>query len=185
MVNLNLLPEKVRAAALLRVAALLGIVAYMLAALVLGWRFLAAHQDLSAVELKITKVEAELRPLQAIADEVKKLTDEKTEQDAKRSKLIELAKRQAYLIRLMDMLPDLMQGDQVWLLSLDETPDKGRVITLEGKAATMEVWADFYSNLEAQSQVSTLKIETAPAAVVDGARKTYHFKVSFTLKDPL
>ncbi len=164
-------------------AALLGIVAYLLAALVLGWRFLAAHQDLSAVELKIAKVEAELKPLQAIADEVQKLTDEKNEQDAKRGKLVELAKRQAYLIRLMDLLPDLMQGDQVWLVNLDETTDHGRIITLEGKAASIEAWADFYSNLEAQSQVAGLKIESPPTVVTEGSRKTYHFKVSFILKD--
>jgi Tfp pilus assembly protein PilN len=184
MVKLNLLPEKVRAAEVLRLVALVGIAVYLAAAALLGWRFLAAHQALAVVNGKIAKVDAELKPLQAIADEVKKLTDEKNEQDAKRGKLIELAKRQAYLIRLMDMLPDLMQGGQVWLVGLDETVDRNRRVSLDGKASTMEVWADFYSNLESQSQVSDLKIDAAPAATKEGNRQTYHFKVSFVLKEP-
>jgi Tfp pilus assembly protein PilN len=183
MVKLNLLPEKVRSAEILRLLVFAGVAVYLAAAVLMAWRFLVADRALAVVNDQIAKVEAELKPLQAIADDVKRLTDEKTEQDAKRAKLVELAKRQSYLIRLMDLVPDLMQGGQVWLTIMDETSDRTRRISLEGKAPTAEVWADFYNNLESQSIVSGLKIDAPPTAAKDGVRQNYHFRVSFVLKD--
>jgi Tfp pilus assembly protein PilN len=189
VVKLNLLPAKVREAELLRLVFILGIAVYILAVGLLGWRYTVSVGVRSGVEAKISKVEAELVPLKAIADEVRKLTDEKTEQDAKKAKLGELAKRQAYLVRLLDALPDFMQGGQVWLTILDQTVEKGgaRRISLEGNAASIEAWADFYNSLESQSLVSDLKIDTSPSVftqLIVKLRKVYHFKISFILKEP-
>ncbi len=188
MIRLNLLPAKVRLAELLRLAVLGGVVVYLGAVGFLGWRFALAKQDLAQVNRKIAKVDAELKPLEKIAEEVKKLTDEQTEQSVKRSKLEELAKRQAYWVRALDTVPDLLQGGQVWLTSLDQLDSKGgiRRIVLEGNAQSVEAWADFYDNLESQNQVTELKIEGEPSiwpSSALGVRKWYHFKVSFQLKD--
>jgi Tfp pilus assembly protein PilN len=189
MVKLNLLPPKVREAELLRLVFILGILVYILVAGLIAWRYTVAVQMRSGVEEKISKVEAALVPLKPIADEVKKLTEEKTEQDAKKAKLDELAKRQSYLVRLLDALPDFMQGGQVWLTLLDQTIEKNsdRRIVLEGNAASVEAWADFYNNLESQSLVSELRIDTSPSVFTtqtDHKRKVFHFKVSFILKEP-
>lgn len=184
MVKLNLLPAKVRSAELLRLAALGGMAVYLALFGVLAWRFAVAKQALAAVDVKIAKVEAELKPLQAIAEEVKKLSTEKKEQDANKSKLGQLALRQAYLVRVLDLIPDLMQGGQVWLLNLDQVADKNqRRVTLEGRALSLEAWADFYNNLESQALVDGLKIETPPALYLEPPRKMYNFKVSFVLRD--
>jgi Tfp pilus assembly protein PilN len=186
MVKLNLLPSKVRSAELLRLVALVGVVVYALVAGLIGWRLLVASRGLAEVALQVAKVDAELKPLKVIADEVKKLTDEKNEQDTKKARLVELTKRQAYLVRVLDMLPDFVQGGQVWLTTLDQTADKGgaRRVSLEGRSLSMEAWADFYSNLESQSLIDGLKIETAPMVGKDGTKQYFAFKVSFVLKDP-
>lgn len=184
MVKLNLLPAKVRAAELLRLAALAGMAVYLVLFGILAWRYAVAKQAQAAVEVKIAKVQAELKPLQAIAEEVKKLSNEKKEQDANKSKLNQLAQRQAYWVRVMDLIPDLMQGGQVWLVAVDQMPDRNlRRISLEGRALSLEAWADFYNNLESQALVDGLKIETPPAIYVELPRKSYTFKVSFILKD--
>jgi Tfp pilus assembly protein PilN len=188
MVKLNLLPAKVREAELLRLVLILGVGVYIIAVALMAWRYTVSVGVRSEVEAQIRKVDADLLPLKAIADEVKKLSDEKTEQDAKKAKLGELAKRQAYLVRLMDALPDFMPtGSQVWLTLLDQTVEKGnRRIIIEGNAVSVEAWADFYNNLESQSLVGELKIESSPAfaPLTVNLRKAFHFKVSFVLKEP-
>jgi hypothetical protein len=184
MVKLNLLPAKVRSAEMLRLVAFAGVVIYLLAGGFIAWRVLVASRGLAQVALEVAKVDAELKPLKVIADEVKKLTDEKTEQDNKKARLVALTKRQAYLVRMMDLVPDFAQGGQVWLTTLDQTPDKGaRRVSLEGKAVSMEAWADFYANLDSQNLVDGLKIDTAPAVVKEATNQYYTFKVSFLLKD--
>ena len=186
MVKLNLLPSKVRSAELLRLVALVGVVVYALVAGLIGWRVLIASRGLAEVAVQVAKVDAELKPLKVIADEVKKLTDEKSEQDSKKARLVELTKRQAYLVRLLDLLPDFVQGGQVWLTTLDQTVEKGsgRRVSLEGRSLSMEAWADFYANLEAQSLVDGLKIDNPPMLGKDGTKQYFAFKVSFVLKDP-
>src|SRR5882724_2068281 len=99
MVKLNLLPAKVREAELLRVVFIIGIGVYALVVGLVAWRYTVAVQERSGVEAKTRKVNADLVPLKAIAAEVKKLTDEKSEQDAKKAKLGALDKRQGYLVR--------------------------------------------------------------------------------------
>ena len=185
MVKLNLLPAKVRSAELLRLAVLLGMVVYLALFGLLAWRFAVAKQALAAVKIKIDKVEGELKPLQAIADEVKKLSAEKNEQEAKKSKLSELTRRQVYLVRAMDLLPDLMQGGQIWLSTFDQETGKGiRRIVLEGKAVSPAAWADFYDSLDTQALIGDLKIDSPMASSNDAGRIVYTFKVSFVLKDP-
>jgi len=186
MVKLNLLPSKVRSAELLRLLALAGGVVYALVAGLIGWRLLIASRGYAEVSLQVAKVDAELKPLKVIADEVKKLTDEKNEQDSKKARLVELTKRQAYLVRLLDMLPDFVQGGQVWLTTLDQVADKSaaRRVSLEGRTLSMEAWADFYAGLESQGLVDGLKIENPPMLGKDGTKQYYAFKISFVLKDP-
>jgi len=186
VVKLNLLPAKVRAAELLRLAVMGGVIFYLLLAGVFAWRYAVGVAAVHEVEAKIKKVEEELRPLQVINDEVKKLTAEKTEQEAKKSKLAELTRRQAYLVRVMDLLPDLLQGGKVWLTELDQLAAKGteRRVLIEGRAHSIEAWADFYANLESQNTLGDLKIEVATSAERVNQRTVYKFKVSFVLKDP-
>ncbi len=185
MVKLNLLPAKVRAAEILRLAVIAALAVYLVLFGILAWRFAVAKQALAAVNTKIEKVEAELRPLQVIADEVKKLSAEKNEQEAKKSKLGELTRRQIYLVRALDLLPDLMQGGQIWVNNFDQVVDKNtRRITLEGRAISAEAWADFYDNLEAQNLISDLKIDVPLNNTTENGRVVSTFKVSFILKDP-
>lgn len=185
MVKLNLLPAKVRAAEVLRLAVLLGMAVYLVLIGILAWRYAVAKQALAEVGVKIAKVEAELKPLQVIADEVKKLSAEKNEQEAKKSKLSELTRRQVYLVRAMDLLPDLMQGGQVWLTGFDQDAAKGiRRIILDGKAVSPAAWADFYDNLDAQALIGELKIDAPMTSAFESGRAVYAFKVSFVLKDP-
>jgi Tfp pilus assembly protein PilN len=185
MVKLNLLPAKVREAELLRLVFIAGIGVYLLALGLVGWRYNVSVKERLKVDVQIEAVKKALLPLKAIADEVDKLTTEQKEQKEKKDKLGELAKHQAYLLRVLDALPDFMQGGQVWLTKLDQNVDKGqRRIMLEGKAHSVEAWADFYNNLESQNLVSELKVEGDPSAAKDGQRNIFQFKVSFVMKEP-
>jgi Tfp pilus assembly protein PilN len=183
MVKLNLLPEKIRAAEKLKLVVLGGSAFYILLVGLLAWRMTVASAGLAAVNADIAAVETELKPLQSIADEVKKLSAEKTEQDSKKARLDALSQRQAYLVRALDLVPDFMQAGSAWLVALDQREEKDkRLIMLDGRAVSAEAWADFFTNLEAQGSVEDLKVEEA-ISVKEKGRELMKFRVAFALKE--
>src|SRR5262245_7655516 len=110
IVQLNLLPEKVRAAEVLRRIVLIGAAAHLLLVGLVGWRVLAARARLAKVQAGIDAVMAELNSekLRRTVEEVERFTREKGDLAAKRSQVDVLRKRQATLVRLLDTLPDLV-----------------------------------------------------------------------------
>ena len=182
MVNLNLLPQKVRDAEQLKLAVMLGVGGYALVIMLLGWRLLALHAGKAAVQVELDALVAELNSpaLKKTVDEVEVFAKEKSERDAKRSVVDKLRERQVFFLMVLDMLPDLLVGSDVWLTQMDSQDGKeGKRIILEGQAATPEDWAAFYGALETQAGVKRPQIEEPLKPKNAMGRNVSQFKVSF------
>jgi|GEM_PF-3028035 hypothetical protein len=185
MIKLNLLPEKVRAAALMRVIILVAGGVYIIGLLGLGFRYTQARARLDEVQREVDAVNAELNSpaLLSTVQAVEKFTQDKTDEQAKASVVESYRRQQVVLSRLLDALPDWTMNSQVWFDHLLVDAAKGTV-TLEGGAVDALSFARFYTLLESQPLVVKLTM-TDPLAV--GAVRglaCQHFKVTFNVEVP-
>lgn len=188
MVQLNLLPEKVRAAEALRKIILVGVAVYGVLALGLAWRFVAARSELALVQTGIDALRAELESdaLKRTVAEVQRFTTEQADLKTKKSQVDVLRNRQVNLVRMFDTLPDLLPPT-VHLTSLFVREEKGEMrFVVEGLAGTPEAVADFYVQLESHGLVLKPSLDDAPKYVDNVAglgRDAYKFTMSFLFEE--
>lgn len=186
MINLNLLPAKVRAGERMQLILLLGGAVYVLGLLGLGWTWVSARSRVAAVEEQILGVQAQLNApeLREAVQAVDRFTKDEAEKNQKASVVNTLRKRQMTLLRLLDALPDWMLGGEAWLHTLDVKYERtDRVVTLDGIATSAQTFARFFTNLESQPLVKKLKLLAAPTNSQDRGRAVVRFKLSFVLED--
>lgn len=186
MIKLNLLPEKVRAAERLQLIILLGLAVYILGFLFIGWRWAAASSKVADAQAAIDKVQAELSApeLREAVQAVDRFTKDQKEEADKASVVNSLRKRQVTLLRMLDALPDWMLNSQAWVQRL-EVRSKGnaRAASLEGRAVSPLAFAHFFTNLESQPIVKSLKLDSPLTNVTDHGKSVVSFKVSFTVEE--
>jgi hypothetical protein len=185
MIKLNLLPEKVRAAALMRLIILAAGVVYILGLLGLGFRYTQARARLDAVQREVDAVNAELNSpaLLSTVQAVEKFTQDKADEQAKASVVESYRRQQVTLARLLDALPDWTLNSQVWFDHLLVDAVKGTV-TLEGDAVDALCFARFYTLLESQPLVTKLAMVDKLNPTSTRGLTCQHFKVTFTVEVP-
>lgn len=188
MVKLNLVPEKVRAAAALMVIVMVGLAVYVLLAGGVGWAYFSLRAQLKEVRQQSDLVRAELDSpeLRDTVKEVELFTAQNADLNVKKELVNLLRKRQVYAVRLLDVLPDLLPP-RVWLSKIDQTEDarSGRRVMVEGFASGPEPLADLVANLESHGQVSKLRVDDSPVKATQLSREVIKFKLSFTFEDLL
>ncbi|HXB98321.1 MAG TPA: hypothetical protein VNZ54_09720 [bacterium] len=185
MIKLNLLPEKVRAAALLRVIILVAAGVYVLGLLGLGFRYTQARARVDEVQREVDAVNAELNSpaLLSTVQAVEKFTQDKQDEQAKASVVESYRRQQVVLSRLLDSLPDWTLSSQVWFDHLIVDAVKGTV-SLEGDAVDQLCFARFYTQLESQPLVSKLVMTDKLTPTVVHGLNCQHFKVTFNVEVP-
>jgi Tfp pilus assembly protein PilN len=186
MIKLNLLPEKVRAGETLKLIILAGVAVYVLGLLLLGWRWMAANAKVNAVKAEAAAIQAKLDApeLREAVEAVDRFTKDQKEVKDKASVVNILRKRQVGLLRLLDQLPDWMLGGQVWLQSLEVSPEKNdRKVTIQGRAVSASAFALFFTNLEAQPIVTKMTLVAPPRLLNELGQKVHSFTVSFILEE--
>ena len=185
MIKLNLLPEKVRAAALLRLILIVAAGVYLLGLFGLGIRFSQARARLDEVQREVDAVNAELNSpaLLSTVQAVEKFTQDKADEQAKASIVEAYRRKQVVIARLIDSLPDWTMNGQVWFDHLVVEGEKGAV-GLEGDAVDSLAFARFYTLLESQPIVNKLAMPDRPGPIVVRGLTVWHFKVTFNLEVP-
>jgi Tfp pilus assembly protein PilN len=187
MIKLNLLPEKVRAAERLRLILVLGSLVYVVALLLLGWRWSVAKAGVAEAAREVDAVYAELNApgLKEAVDAVERFTRDQADKDAKASVVNALRKRQATLLRFIDALGDWTLDNQVWFTGVrveEDSAKAARAVTIDGFAINPLAFASFFGLLESQPLVVGLKLEHARNGT-DLQQNVYSFKVAFSLED--
>ncbi len=187
MVQINLVPEKVRAADTLRVVVLLGSLALLLPLGFWGWRFVALNTKLASVDAEIIELQKELDKPELV--KIVKLVDQfaKNESDLKvKLSLVEILRaRQIVLLRVLDLVPDAMQP-QAWLSKIEMKEDMGAKKALfEGFAISPEVMATIFSALENHPVVKGLKMVQSPKVRLQREREAVEYKFSFNIEEGL
>jgi type IV pilus assembly protein PilN len=187
MVNINLLPEKVRAAETLKLVVIIGTLCLTLPLLFWTYRYIGDKAKLAAVEQKIEVVNSELNSpkLKQVVQEVEQFGRDRADLDAKRSVVDLLRKKQVTVLRFLDVLPDLVPK-RAWLTKVELKDEKGsRKVFLEGMALSSEVVADLYANLEAHAVIKNPSMDAAPTQVLQRGKSIVNFKLSFAIEDQL
>jgi Tfp pilus assembly protein PilN len=185
MITINLLPEKVRTAEKLKKTVALGSIFYILVAAAVGWQYWRKDQEVKVVQAEIKKLQIELDSpkLTDVVKEVEKFSMDKDDLKTKKAILDSVRLQQAFWIRLLDVIPDLLP-ERVWVTKLDTIRERDRVkVVLEGNAESPEVFADFYSNLEAHDLISEPNVKDSLSSTTVFGKRVVKFKVEFFVEE--
>jgi hypothetical protein len=186
MIQLNLLPPKVRAAELLRKILIGSGVAYSLAFGWLAWQWSVSHVQLVEEQHEVQRVQDQLNSpeLQVAVAAVQKFADDMAAVKAKASVVNELRKEQVPLLQLVDSVPDWTMNGQVWFTSLDAEPGgNGHTVALMGSTLSPALFAQFYEFLGVQALVKGLTLPSAPTSSIVRNVETEQFTLDFTSAD--
>lgn len=186
MIRLNLLPEKVRSAERLKLIVIVGVGVYAVGLLFLGWGWMRAGAKVDKVKAESAAIEAKLNApeLREAVEAVNQFTKDQNEMKEKASIVNTVRKRQVTLVRLLDQLPDWTQDGTVWVVRLEVKDGRGgREVGLEGHATSPLAFARFFTNLEAQPLVQSLKLTGPPTPVPENGQSVITFTVTFTLAE--
>src|SRR5882724_639498 len=150
MVNINLVPEKIRSAETLKVIVMLGVLSLAVPAAFWVMQYQAKRAKLASVEKQLQGLVDELNSptLKNVVAEVEQFSKDQSNLDTKRSIVDQLRKRQILLLRLLDLLPDVIPPkSRISVLSVAD--EKGaKKVTLTCDFMTLDAIASAYENLE-------------------------------------
>ena len=185
LVQINLVPDKIRSGETLRVIVLVGVVSLFLPVLFWAYRYQAVRAERVAVEKELQGLKDELASpqLKQVVAEVEQFTRDEADLAAKRSVLDQLRKRQVMILRLLDLMPDLLPADSR-LRSMNVT-DAGATkhVELGVVNRTNDAVAEVYNNLESSSLIGKLQMTEGPSPVVVGGRNMVRATYTFDLQD--
>ena len=185
MVNINLLPDKIRSAESLKIIVLVGACSLALPVLFWSGRYQGARADLAQVdsELKELRLELESPQLKQIVAEVEQFTKDQGDLDAKRSVVDTLRKKQVTLLRFLDMLPDIMpKNAKITVLTVTDGKG-GKEVSLTCDFLGLDSIAAVYESLEASPQIDRVEMATAPSSKKGNGRNTMTAAFKFVLVD--
>lgn len=188
MVNINLVPDKIRSAETLKVIVMLGVVSLAIPVAFWAMKYQAKRAELASVEKDLQSLNEELNSekLRQVVAEVEQFTRDQTNLDTKRSIVDQLRKRQVLLLRLLDLLPDVIPS-KARISALTVIDEKGaKKVTMTCDFMTLDAVASTYENLEASPLVMNLDMTTPLQSKASSTgRGTLTATYVFTLQEAL
>ncbi|MCE5301456.1 MAG: PilN domain-containing protein [Spirochaetia bacterium] len=182
LIEINLIPQKLKKAKQARAYVMMGMfVAALVAAAMAGFVILQTNK-LSDLDREIRKVDAESATLKDKIEEVRKFRAQEEAYSKKRAIVDKLMKDQSFWPMVLDKLGELLLPD-MWLLSLEQVreKDEGTEIKITGYAMSKVVVADFIKRLEETSQIMDLKAARLADVTVEGMNVT-NYEINFLFK---
>ena len=184
MIEINLIPEKIKKQRKLIIVYFgAGILVVALAG-VLAFIIMAQNKEISRVEKEIRQIDAESATLRDKIEEVKRFRELEDSYNRKKSIIDRLKQEQATWPRLLDAIGEYMLPD-MWLQSIaqEREKDEGVVLNITGFSLSKVIIADFIKKLEQSPQVMDLKAARIAEAVdpLSGI-KVVQFEISFLFK---
>jgi Tfp pilus assembly protein PilN len=170
MIKINLLPEKVRAAEKIKTSILLGAVATIAVAVVIGYLYVQQRAELQRIKSQVAEKRREMSSpaLQKIVQDVKDFVEQQKNLDEQRAIVDKFREKQVFWIRVLDALPDVVPP-QVWLTGFTQALDRGKtVLTIKAQASSPEDAAHFYTNLENYGLFKNINLEKMSSVVANG-----------------
>lgn len=153
MIKINLLPAPPRRVIPITLPALpwLGILFAFLFVVVLGglgrdWYM--KGQEATQLAAEKSQIETQLKALEAVIAKGRAFRQKALDLEKRLAAIELVSQNKARPVRLLDALADAIPGG-LWLVSLDEKPDKdkGNLLRMTGAASSYTAVADFMSNL--------------------------------------
>jgi Tfp pilus assembly protein PilN len=185
MVNINLVPEKIRSAENLQVIVMIGALSLLLPVLYWGYRYQGKRAELASAKADLDALNAELSSpqLKQVVADVEQFTKDQAELDTKRSVVDQLRKRQVLLVKLLDLLPDIMPREsRVFTLKVTDVK-AAKQVEMACEFRATDAVATVYENLEASPLVSALEMSNAMSTKVVGGRNVITATYKFMLQD--
>lgn len=159
MIEINLLPSKVKKAKKMQIFYLAGIFAAFIILAFLAGIVAVKSSKIKEIDRKIKSIDAESATLQDKIAEVKKFNLLEDSLKSKRKIMDVLLEEQAVWIRLLDMIAKNIYPD-MWLTDVahDRVKEDGIIIRISGLASSRAVFADFLRRLEEEDNVSSMGI---------------------------
>ncbi|HTB21672.1 MAG TPA: hypothetical protein VK914_03085 [bacterium] len=190
MIQLNLLPPKVREAELLRKILIVAAVAYAIGGAWVAWQWTLNEAKVKLAQRAVERVQAQLNSpeLQVAVQAVQKFADDMAAVKAKASVVNEYRKQQVSLLRLLDAVPDWTMNGQVWflILSAPVSPSRGpagRTVELTGATLSRSFFVKYFDFMQGQPLVNNLSLDSPPAAVFIHNTQVVQFRLGFTVPD--
>lgn len=184
MVNINLVPEKIRTGETLKILFVVGAISLVFPVLFWAGRYQQKNGDLAAKQAELAAVQAQLDSphLKEVVAEVEQFAKDQADLDAKRSIVDELRKRQVIIPRFLDLLPDLFPGDGRVdnLVISDQKGVKHCVMTCD--FLSLEGVATVYENLDSSNLVAKLSMSSGPKSAVVSSRNIIQVDYNFDLQ---
>jgi Tfp pilus assembly protein PilN len=182
MIEINLIPQKLKKQKKIQVAIALGIFAAVCVAAALVGMLALQYKHMAEIDSQIKKVDAESASLKDKIEEVRKFNALEDGFSKKKAIVDKLLKEQSFWPELMDSLGELMLPD-MWLLSIDQSKEKedSVMITITGRALSKVVVADFIKRLEASPRITELTTAKIGEDNAGGTTAT-SFQISFNYK---
>ena len=159
MIEINLLPAKVKKAKKMQIFYVLGVfIAGLVVAGLVGVVVMQSNK-IKETEKKIKTIEAESAALQDKIEEVKKFNALEEALIKKRKVVESLLINQAAWVKLLDMLAEKIYPD-MWLVEVshDKEKEEGIQVKVAGFASSRAVLADFVRRLEEEEVISAIGI---------------------------
>ena len=171
MVNINLVPEKLRSAEALKLIVVLGCLSLTLPAAFWALRYQGKRAELAAVEHDLDSLNAELvsPQLKQVVADVEQFAKDQSDLDSKRSSVDKLRGRQVMILKLLDMLPDIVPRN-ARIKTMAVSDEKGaKKVDMAFDFAALESVAAVYENLEASPLVDKLELVSGPESSKDAS----------------
>ena len=186
MVNINLVPDKIRSADTLKIIVTIGVISLSLPIAFWAMKFQGKRAQLAVVKSQLADLNKELESpqLKQVVADVEQFTKDQSMLDTKRSIVDELRKRQVVLLRLLDLLPDVIPA-RARINSLAVIDEKGaKKVTMICDFTALDAIASAYENLEASPLVINLEMTTPLQSSSAGTgRGTLTATYVFSLQD--
>jgi len=184
MIEINLLPQKVRKQKKLQALYFLaGFIAVLIVVVMLGIIFYQQTR-IAKIDAEIRKIDAESASLKDKIEEVKKFREKEELYNKKKTIVDKLLNEQSYWIYVLDNIGEMVLPD-MWLESIiqDKEKNEGIVIKITGASLSKMIVAEFIKRLETNKRI--LDITTARITEnrdVSNASPLISFEISFLFK---
>jgi hypothetical protein len=190
MIQLNLLPPKVREAELLRKILIVAGLAYAVAGGWVAWQWTLNEAKVRMAQRAVDRVQAQLNSpeLQVAVQAVQKFADDMAAVKAKASVVDQYRKQQVSLLRLLDAVPDWTMNGQVWfqILTAPLSPNSGpagRPVELTGATLSRTFFVKYYDFMQGQPLVNNLSLDGPPTGASIHNTQVVTFRLGFTVPD--
>jgi type IV pilus assembly protein PilN len=152
MIQINLLPRRAKKRKVTHRQIFLGYVASLaLALLVIGVIWILQRNEISDLQGRLARIEAEVRQFAKYEALLKEVTQKKQVIDKKREIIRDLQRDRDTLVRLMALISAEIPADKIWLERLVQSANS---MTLSGVAMNNESIAEFMRNLESSPYIT-------------------------------